>query len=164
MSRLVLAGRRSWGIAVLCVWTGDLIVEAVLRTWLFSLRGLADGRWIVEFNWAVWTPLCLYVAVLIATLVGLLKRWGWARLTLLGAVTAYYGLLLGGSLPIWGAPAGSLATQSTRMSLVGSMGVIGLVFGWWYLNRPLVKSWFGGAAGSQNDTAGIEQEDEHGRR
>ena len=137
--------RRSIGVWMLCVWAGGLAFEIVLRALMLSIKQTEDGSWSFLLTVPAVIVTTAYVSALAAATVGLYKMRNWGRMLFLGLLTAYYGLLFVGSLPVWGPLVGiplfSLG-QGWVTAVVLESG-IGLAFGWWYLNRRRVKHWFG---------------------
>ena len=137
--------RRSIGIWMLCVWAAGLAIEIVFRALLLSIKQTEDGTWNFLLTVPAVAVTTAYVSALLVAIVGLHKMRNWGRKLFLGLVTAYYGLLFTGSLPVWGPLVGmSLFSpgQGWVTAVVLESG-IGLAFGWWYLNRQRVKRWFG---------------------
>ena len=137
--------RRSIGIWMLCVWAAGLAVEVVFRAFLLSIKQREDGA----FDFMLTVPAVIVttaiVSALVAAIVGFVKLRDWGRKLFLGLVTAYYGLLFIGSLPVWGPLVGLslLSPGQGWVTVVVLESSIGLAFGWWYLNRRRVKRWFG---------------------
>ena len=136
--------RRPLGIWMLCVWAAGLTIEVIFRALLLSIKQAEDGTWTFLLTVPAVVVTTAYISALLAAIVGLFKMQNWARKLLLGLVTAYYGLLFVGSLPVWG-PLVSMSLFSPGQGWVTTVVLesgIGLAFGWWYLNRRRVKHWF----------------------
>jgi hypothetical protein len=136
--------RRSIGIWMLCLWAVGLTVEVAFRAFILSLKPAEDGTWNFLLTVPAVAVTTVYVAALIAAIVGLVKLRNWGRKLFLGLITAYYGLLFVGSLPVWG-PLVSVSLFSPGQGWVTTVVLesgVGLAFGWWYLNRRRVKRWF----------------------
>jgi hypothetical protein len=130
---------------MLCVWAVGLAIEVVFRAFLLSIRQTEAGTW--DFLLTVPAAIATggYVLALFLSLVGLVRLRNWGRKLFLGLITAYYGLLFVGSIPVWG-PLVGISLASPGQGWVTAVVVessAGLAFGWWYLNRRLIKGWFG---------------------
>lgn len=137
--------RRPIGIYMLCVWAIGLAIEILFRALILSIKPAEDGTWHFLLTVPAIIVTTVYVTALGAAIVGLYKMRNWGRSLFLALLTAYYGLLFVGSLPVWGPLVGMplfSPGQGWVTAVVLESG-IGLAFGWWYLNRRLVKQWFG---------------------
>lgn len=135
---------RPLGILMLCLWSLGLMVEIAVRIGLAALGQTPSQEWTFSLTLPLAAAAALCVIALIVTCVGLWKMRSWARRLFLIQITAYYGLLLLGSLPLWGpiigVPIGRPGQEWVTTVLLE--GIVGLGFGWWYLNRRIVRSWF----------------------
>jgi len=137
---------RPLGVLALCIWTIGMLLEAIARALFFSIRQVPSQEWTLSLTWPVLAFGAGWAIFLLTTIIGLwlLKTWG--RRLLLVAITVHYGSLLVGSVPVWGPLVGiSLwAPGQGWVSTVVLEAVLGLGFGWWYLRRSTVRSWFTG--------------------
>ncbi|MBN1582404.1 MAG: hypothetical protein JXA89_16980 [Anaerolineae bacterium] len=130
---------------MLCIWAAGLAIEILFRAFLLSIKQAEDGT----LNFLLTVPAVAvttaYVSALIVAIVGLARLRNWGRKLFLGLITAYYGLLFVGSLPVWGPLVGIplFSPGQAWVTAVVLESSIGLAFGWWYLYRRRVKRWFG---------------------
>jgi hypothetical protein len=136
--------RRPIGVWMLCAWALGLIVQVVSRTLLLSFRQTPVLEWEFTLTLPVVAITAAYIFALGAAAVGLWQRRNWGRRLFLALLTLYYGLLLVGSISVWG-PLIGLSLSAPGQGWVTAVfveSICGLGFGWWYLNRNAVKCWF----------------------
>jgi hypothetical protein len=132
------------GIVALCVWSVGMLIEAVARALLLSIRETPAQGWAFTLTLPVLVLGVGYALFLTATVTGLWRLRDWGRHLLLAAITVHYGLLFIGSVALWG-PLVGLSLRTPGQSWVSTVlleAVLGLCFGWWYLHRATVKRWF----------------------
>jgi hypothetical protein len=135
---------RPFGVVALCVWSVGMLLEAIARALFLSIRQTPTQEW----AWSLTLPVLIlgagYALFLIVTVIGIWRLRDWGRRLLLAAITVHYGLLFIGSVALWG-PLVGLSLRAPGQSWVSAVlleAVLGLSFGWWYLRRATVKSWF----------------------
>jgi len=146
--------RRQPGVIMLCLWSLGLGIEGIARLALYAVRLTSAGEWRFTATLPLVALSCTLAMAAGLAMVGLWRTRPWGRTLLLALATAYYGTLLVGSIGLWGPLIGlSLrAPGQGWVTMVVVEAILGLAFGWWYLNRDQIRQWFA-ADRSENNHA-----------
>ena len=138
---------------MLCLWSVGLLVEIIVRGGLAALRQMPAHGWTFSLTLPLAAAVALSAISLAITCAGLWRTRSWARRLFLLQITLYYGLLFFSSIALWGPVVGVPIGEPGQgwVTMVLLEGVLGLGFGWWYLNRDSVRAWF--TAGRQTEVS-----------
>lgn len=127
--------KRPLGLVLLSVLLLILALRAV--GWIIIggvLRGYLPGP-------AQWALGLVVGAILLASAIGLLRLWAWARWLALAVCSAYFGLTLVNVAVLW--PQLRTSQVSLRLGVLNAAeAILVLSMTWWYLNRKEVRRLF----------------------
>jgi hypothetical protein len=127
--------KRPLGLVLLSVLLLILALRAV--GWIIIggiLRGYLPGP-------AQWVLGLVVGAILLASAIGLLRLWAWARWLALVVCSVYFGLTLVNVAVLW--PQLRTSQVSLRLGVLNAAEAILVLFmAWWYLNRKEVRQIF----------------------